>query len=469
MNRAIINFGQNTLETIHSHSLELLRETGIQFPSEKALEIFKKHGFRTEGETVYFKERDIDTALETVPEEFTITARNPLKNIRIGGRNYVMAPGYGPPFIIETSGEKRNVTMADVETFCKLVQTSKYLDFNSSIVVQPNDVPTETAHLDLLLATITLTDKPLMGSSASEEAAVDSLKLAEIIWGKLQRPVMIALIDSLSPLKYATEMIEALMVFAEAGQPVIIHSACSLGSTGPITIAGSLVISNATNLAGICLAHLINPGTAVVYGLGGSPMDMKTGGHLNATPEDAKHIAICSAMGQYYHLPCRGQGALTESFCLDYQAGMESAMMLSTAALSGINVGLHNCGTFGAMLAMSFEKFLADEDLCGAMKKLFKPVEFTKEAFALDMIKKLGTSGNYLMEDHTVKRCRDEFFIPDLSIRTIYSKWVEMRPKEVNARADRLLKHRLERYEKPKMDPEIEKGLLSYINRKKGA
>jgi len=468
MNRAIINFGQNTLETIHSHSLELLHDTGIRFHSEKALEIYKKHGFRTEGATVFFSEKDISKALQTVPEEFYVEARNPSNNILIGGSNYVMAPGYGPPFIIEASGEERNATIADVETFCKLVQTSKYLDFNSSIVVQPNDVPIKTSHLDLLRATMILTDKPLMGSSVSREAALDSLSLAEIIWGQLERPVMISLIDSLSPLQYATESIEALMVFAEAGQPVIIHSACSLGSTGPITIAGSLVISNATNLAGICLTQLINAGTPVVYGLGGSPTDMKTGGYLNGTPEDAKHIAICSAMGRYYHLPSRGQGAVTESFCLDYQSGMESAMMLTTAALSGINVGLHACGTFGSMMAMSFEKFLADEDLCGAVKKLIKPVEFTKDAFALNMIKRLGTSGNYLLEDHTVERCRDEFFIPDLSIRAIHSKWLEIHPKEVHARAGRLLAHRLARYEKPDIDPEVEKSLLSYINGKKG-
>jgi trimethylamine:corrinoid methyltransferase-like protein len=44
-----------------------------------------------------------------------------------------------------------------------------------------------------------------------------------------------------------------------------------------------------------------------------------------------------------------------------------------------------------------------------------------------------------------------------------------MHPKEVHARAGRLLERRLARYEKPEMDPEVEKGLLSYINRKKGA
>jgi trimethylamine--corrinoid protein Co-methyltransferase len=262
-------------------------------------------------------------------------------------------------------------------------------------------------------------------------------------------------------------MVEALLLFAAAGQPMIIHSACSLGSSGPITIAGSLVISNATNLGGICLSQLINPGTPVVYGLGGSPVNMQTGGYVNASPEDGKHAAISAAMGRYYNIPCRGQGALTETFCLDYQAGMESAIMVTVAALSGIHVGLHNCGTFGAMLYMSFEKFIADEDLCGAVKKLIKPVELTDDAFALDVIKEMGTSGNYLMHTHTINRCRNEFFIPDLSIRTIHSDWLEMQPRDITARAKKFLSKRLAQYEKPEIGPQLEKDLIQYIKDRK--
>ena len=258
------------------------------------------------------------------------------------------------------------------------------------------------------------------------------------------------------------------MRYAEAGQPLIVHSSCSLGSTGPITIAGALVISNATTLAGICLTQLVRPGTPVVYGLGGSPTEMKTGGYINASPEDAKHTAIVSALGRYYNVPCRSQGALTESFCLDYQAGMESAVMMTTAALSGAHVSLHACGTYGAMLAMSYEKFLADEDLCGALKKLMQPVELSEEAFAMDLIKALGTSGNYLMQMHTLKRCRTEFFAPDLNIRTLHGKWLEMDPREMDRRAGKLLDKRLAEYEKPDIDPSIEKGLLKYVEKRKG-
>lgn len=468
MNRAIINFDNKTLYSIHKYSLELLNHTGIRFPNEKALGIFRSRGFRTDGEMVFFEEKDIQAALETVPSVFSIKARNPEKDIMIGDDSYMMAPGYGPPFIIEPSGEKRNALLGDVQKLCKLVQTSKYLDFNSSIVVQPSDVPQETAHLDILLATMLITDKPIMGSTSSGIAARDSLELAKVIWGNTDEPVMISLVDSLSPLQYASEMIDSLMVYAEAGQPVIIHSSCSLGTTGPITIAGSLVISNATTLAGICLSQLINPGTPIVYGLGGSPTEMKTGGYVNASPEDAKHVAIVTAMGRYYSLPCRSQGALTESFSLDYQAGMESAMMLTVAALSGVHVSLHACGTYGSMLAMSYEKFIADEDLIGAVKKLMKPVEFTDDAFAMDLIKEMGTSGNYLMEMHTVNRCRSEFFIPDLSIRTIHNKWFDMDPRDNILRAAGILEKRLAEYKKPEIDPDIEKRLIQYVKKRKG-
>ncbi len=468
MNRAILNLGQQALDTIHTYSLELLRETGIRFPSKDALDVFKKHGFRVDNQMVFFSEDQISNALATVPPHFSVKARNPKRDIVVGGDHHVMAPGYGPPFIIDIAGEKRNALLEDVHNFCKLVQTSKWLDFNSSIIVQPNDVPTATAHLDILLATLTFTDKPIMGSTSSKTAAEDSLRLSEIVWGRTDEPVMISLVDSLSPLQYASESVDSLMVFAAAGQPVIVHSACTLGATGPITIAGSLVVSNATTLAGICLAQLMRPGTPVVYGLGGTPMEMRTGGYINASPEDAKHTAIAGALGRYYNMPSRCQGALTESFCLDYRAGMESAMMMTAAAVSGANVTLHACGTYGSMLAMSYEKFLADEDLIGAVKKLVSPIEFTQDAFAMDVIKRLGTSGDYLMEEHTALRCRSEFFEPELGVRTIHSKWKDMDPRDMTARAGDLLTKRLQGYEKPDIYPALEKDLAAFVGRRKG-
>jgi trimethylamine--corrinoid protein Co-methyltransferase len=464
MNRTVASFDPSTLDNIHQFTLDLLADTGIRFPNRKALDLFSDRGFDIHGDTVRFDRKNIEAALETVPQVFTVEARNSEKNITIGNDQYQMAPGYGPPFIIEPNGEKRHALLADAHLFYKLVHTSDYLDFNSSLVVQPHDVPAESAHLDLLLASLTLTDKPIMGSSTSGRAAVDSIQMAEIVWGTLKHPVMISLVNSLAPLQYSEEMVDALMVFASSGQPVIIHSGCMLGTTGPITIPGSLVITNAATLAGICLTQLIRPGTPVVYGVSGSPTDMRTGGYVNAAPEDVKHVAISPAMGRYYGIPSRSHGAVTESFCLDYQAGMESAMMLTTAAISGAHVGLHACGTYGSMLAMSFEKFMADEELCGAIKTILQPVSFTEDTFAVELVRKVGLSGSYLVEDHTLQRCRSEFFLPKLNTRMDHDKWRQMQYREMTVRASQCVKERIAAYQQPDLETSIIKALKQYTD-----
>ena len=119
------------------------------------------------------------------------------------------------------------------------------------------------------------------------------------------------------------------------------------------------------------------------------------------------------------------------------------------------------------MIAMSFEKFIADEDLCGAVKKLMKPLELTEEALALGLIKEMGTAGDYLMQDHTINRCRTEFFLPDLGIRTLHNNWLEMEPREITARAGLLLEKRLAEYEKPEIDTELEEKLVAYVRQRK--
>jgi trimethylamine:corrinoid methyltransferase-like protein len=464
MNRITIDFDRATIETINQYSLDLLADTGVLFSNQKALDIFKISGFRVDGERVYFDPKTIETALATVPNTFVIGARDSEKSIAIGGDRYQLAPGYGSPFIIEPTGEKRHALLSDAHLFYKLVQTSAFLDFNSSLVVQPYDVPADDAHLELLLAALTLTDKPIMGSSTSERAAKDSLKMAEIIWGRLDHPVMISLINAMAPLHFAKEMIDAMMVFASAGQPVIIYSGCILGTTGPITIPGAIVISNAATLAGICLTQLINPGTPVVYGVSGSPTDMRTGGYASGSPEDAKFAAISPAMGRYYGIPSRSQGTATDAFSLDYQAGMESAMMMTVGAVSGSHVCLHACGTYASMLAMSLEKFIADEELCGAVKKMIQPVSFTKDTFAMDLTRRVAATGNYLLEEHTLKRCRSEFFLPNLNIHTGYDNWRQMEYREITDRASRLVRERMAAYQKPAMEPSMANALQTYVD-----
>jgi trimethylamine--corrinoid protein Co-methyltransferase len=297
--------------------------------------------------------------------------------------------------------------------------------------------------------------------------------MAGIVWGQkehlMNKPVMISLINSLSPLKYSEEMSGSLVEFARYGQPCVIASLIMAGTSGPVQIAGLLALQNAEVLAGITLAQLINPGTPVVYGTASSITDMRTGGLCIGAPEQSVIVTGIAQMARFYGLPSRGGGGLTDAHVPDMQAGIESAFALITAARNGINFILHSGGILDSYLSMSFEKFLLDEELCGMVKKLLTPIEITDESIDFNMIKDVGIGGQFLTQPATVKLCRKAFFMPRLFCRETYAGWESSGKKRVDETASHYLSERLSQYAKPPIDEGIEQALAEFVHRKKGA
>jgi trimethylamine--corrinoid protein Co-methyltransferase len=465
------SFPQGELNKLHDASMRILRDVGIRFGDPEASEVFRKHGIRVDGNTVFLEESHIRRALETAPSEFTLTARDPKKSVTVGGEHLVLAPGYGAPFVVTQGGDQRKATMEDYDNFCKLVQTSKTIDVNGFMMVEPSDVPSDTAHLDMLRSSIVLSDKPFMGSPISRQGAVDAIEMGGIVWGgkdKIKdRPVTISLINSLSPLQYSSEMAGALIECARWGQPVIVATLVMAGSSGPVTLAGVLALQNAEILAGITLAQFVTPGTPTVYGSTSSPMDMRTGALSIGAPELSMVVSATAQMARFYGLPSRSGGSLTDSHFPDIQAGIESTLAFTTAARNGINFVLHSCGILGSYIAMSYEKFLVDEELCGMVRRLLRPIEITDEAIDLGTIKGVGIGGEYLTHPKTLERCRTEFFLPDLMNRQDYMSWKGAGQKRLDELAGEILPSRLAGYGTPEMDSGIEQALSEYVARRK--
>jgi trimethylamine--corrinoid protein Co-methyltransferase len=461
---------RNELDMIHNTSMRILREVGVAFHDEETLKIFKDHDIKVDGHTVFLEEKIVRNAVESAPSQFTVTARNPGHNVVIGGDRVVCAPGYGAPFVVTKDGGQREATMEDYDTFCKLVQTSKYLDMNGFMMVEPSDVPAHTAHLNMLFSNIILSDKVFMGSPISGEGARDALDMAGIVWGKKERivnkPVMISLISALSPLQYTKEMSAALIEFASYGQPCVIAPLTMAGTSGPITIAGLLALQNAEILAGITLAQRLNPGTPVVYGSASSITDMRTGGLSIGAPEQSVIISGTAQMARFYDLPGRAGGGLADAHIPDMQAGIESTFALMTAARNGINFVLHACGILGSYLSISFEKFLIDEEICGMIKKLLTPIEVTDDSLDFNTIKEVGIGGQFLTQPKTAELCREAFFMPHVLCRESYANWERSGKKRIVETASLYLSKRLSQYTKPEIDEGVEKALVEFVKRK---
>ncbi len=453
------------IEKIHSTSMKTMEQVGVRFPHEDVLQVFEKHGFRTEGETVFFEEQQVMDALASVPRPFTIHAPNPDKSVVVGDGSPVFAPGYGAPFLVDYEKGKREPTMEDYENLVRLVDALPNQNMSGHLLVEPADVSSEAAHLLMLKAHMLHSDKPFIGSAEGEVGARHTMEMAHILFGGEigERPVTVALINSLSPLGYSDEMLRALKVYAEQRQPVVIAALAMAGSTGPITLAGLLAMQNAELLAGMVLTQLISPGTPAIYGSTSTNIDMKTGALAIGSPECSLMISAHAQLARYYDIPSRSGGALADASFPDAQAGFESMLGLLTTVNSGIDFVLHAGGILTSYLAFSYEKLVLDDEMCGMMRRYERGIEVAPETLAYDVIENVGSDGNYLVEMHTVQRCRTEFWTPDVADRAGLEEWMATGRKRAVDLAHERWQKLVAEHEDPPLDELTVRQLESFV------
>jgi len=471
MGQRMTGFSESEINKIHTVAMEILQEIGVAFHEPEALKIFKENGFKVDGKTVFFKEKQVMEYLSTAPSRFIVHSRNPEKDVAIGGKDFALLPGWGAPFIIDNNGDQRNALMEDYINFCKLVHTSEHLDMMGYLMVMPHDIPSNVSHLDMFLANLLYTDKATMASPQDRQKAIDNIEMLSILWGgrdKIQnRPVTVSKINPISPFIYSEEMAGALIEYARLGQPLQFPNVVQAGSTGPVTMPGCLAIMTAEVLAGIVLAQIINPGTPCVIGSISCSTDMRTGGMALGGSEAIVLIKAITQIANFYGLPCKAGGSVTDSFFPDMQAGIESSISLFTALTSGANMMDQACGILACFNAMSYEKFLIDEETCGYVRRILRPIEVSDETIAMDQIKKAGIGGSYLTFPETFFQFKKEFFIPKLAVRGGYDNWQKKGKKQIWERAAEYKIQRLSSYEKPFLDPDIEKELKAFVHKRK--
>ncbi|MGD2105125.1 MAG: trimethylamine methyltransferase family protein [Anaerolineae bacterium] len=453
------------IEDIHQTSMRVLETVGVSFPHDDVLDLFDKHGFRTDGQKVFLEEQQVLDAIASVPKQFTIHAPDPDKSVVVGDGSPVFAPGYGAPFLVDCEVGKREPTMDDYEDLVRLADALPNQDLSGHLLVEPSDVPSEAAHLLMLKAHMLHSDKPFIGSSEGHDGARHTMEMAQILLGENidHHPVTVALINSLSPLGYSDESLRALLVYAENRQPVVIAALAMAGSTGPITLAGLLAMQNAELLAAVVLTQLVNPGTPAIYGSTSTNIDMKTGALAIGSPELSLMIGAHAQLARYYELPSRSGGSLADASFPDAQAGFESMFALLTTVNSGVDFVLHAGGILSSYLAFSSEKLVLDDEMCGMMRRYEEGIEVGPDTLAYDVIANVGSDGNYLMEMHTVKRCRSEFWTPTVVDRTGLEEWMDTGRKRAVDRAHKRGQKLVAEHEDPALDESTVRQLESYV------
>ncbi len=458
------------IDDFHGTTLSLLGRPGIRVAEPEAVTILEAFGAERGPEvgTVRIPESVVREALKAAPRTFRVHGRVPGHALCFGDGKTQFAPMGTAVRIAESDGTVRPSTRADVERFYRLEDALPAFD-HASWVAWPSDVPDAAGHAYELYLGWKNTVKPIDGYPWGAQPSLDTVEMGAIVAGGMENlarePRLLGFVNPTSPLTLSAEAAQGLIVYVKHGQPCIVASACLAGGTAPVTLAGVLAQQNAEVLAGIVLAQAIRPGAPVVYGSASTVLDMRTGAAAYGAPELGLLMAATAQLARFYGIPSRGTGGATDASLADYQAGAESATTLALAALGGFDLVYHAAGALDGLLTASYEKFVLDAELVEETRQIIDGLEVSRATLAAEAIARVGFSGNFLRDPHTLAHFRRELFHPTLFARVPPAvKDVSRRDvrEEARQRWQAILKDHVV---DPPLDPETDRELRNLLVR----
>ena len=449
----------------------MLENIGFAFRDDPlALDIWRKAGVKLEGDKVFADAQFVRELVAQSPSEFTQLARNPARSVTIGGNHQVFAPIYGAPFVRDLEGGRRYATFADFEKLLKLTYMHPNLHHSGLVIAEPTDIPVSKRHLDMVYAHMVLNDKPHLGAITEKSRAQDSVDMAEILHGKEvmdNNVVIMANVNTNSPLLIDRVVTEAIQVYSGRGQAMVVTPFILTGAMGPVSTAASVAQAMAESMICCAFAQLVRPGAPFVMGNFLSSMSLKSGAPTFGMPEPVLSNYAIGQLARRVGLPLRCGGSLTASKIEDAQAAYESADSMHSTVMAGSNFTLHSAGWLEGGLATGFEKLIMDADRLGSYQKLMRGMDTSEDQFARDAYLETEPGGHFLGSAHTMRHYQDAFYEPKLSNSENVESWEEAGAKDMRRLAFERWNMMLDAYEKPPIDAGTKEALSDYVARRK--
>ena len=462
-----------TIEIIEANAETVLQEIGIEFRDyPKAHALFKAAGADSQGSRIRFPKGLARQLCKTAPAAYTQHARNPARNVEIGGKHTVFAPVYGSPFVHDIDKGRRYGTIEDFRNFVKLSYTSPWMHHSGGTVCEPVDVPVNKRHLDMIYAHMAYSDKPFMGSVTLPERAADTVAMCEILFGREfihNHTVCTSLINANSPMVWDSTMLGAAEAYAANNQASIITPFILSGAMSPVTVAATLSQVLAEVMTGVAFTQLIRPGSPVIFGTFVSTISMQSGAPTFGTPEAAHAIFGAAQLARRMNLPFRTGGSLCASKRPDAQAAYESANTLMPTLMAGTNFVLHAAGWMEGGLASSYEKFVMDCDQLGAMHNFCQAVDISENGQGLSALREVSPGGHFLGCAHTQANFENAFYRFQLHDNNSVEQWEAEGSREMHVRANTAWKKMLADYQQPTLDQGLDEALQEFIAEKKAS
>jgi trimethylamine--corrinoid protein Co-methyltransferase len=419
------------VEHIHYLTLEVLERTGVKLESRRALELLKEAGCRVDFETniVRFPGWLVEESIRKTPSGFSLKARIPENDLRIGLSNLYFMIAAGAKLHDQTTGKLSVATLEQNNQYVKLCDGLEALDFQASYgpFFELRDVEPVMLLAESQASIARFSTKVSRGAQATDsfiwEAAI----------AKAAGKQLIGTIEGAAPLCFPEDAINAAFEYMDNGFPIWATGGSVMGGSSPVTVAGATVTNNAETLAAIILIQCYRPGHAVLANDFVIPMDMTSGNlFFGAIGSGYHQMAFNQIYRDLYRIPtCNAMAAFPNSKFIDYQNAFEKTHLAMSAALSGASM-IAFIGSVSQELAWSPIQAVIDNDAVNIIGRYIEGFEVNSETAPLDLINEVGPSpGSFLGTKHTRENWKKEYYIPHVFDRLSYQDWERSGKKNV--------------------------------------
>ena len=413
----LVLLSDDEIASVHEASLKILQQIGIKVLSKKVQSLLAGNGAKVDAASSIVKIPSslVEEAIKKAPKEITLCGRNPKFDLKLPSKDFtfIATSGYATFMRDLETGEKRMTKTSDLRDFAILADYLNEVDFFDSIVA-PTELPPPVQTVHGLAVSFEHTEKHVLNRALNKKQAKWQIKLASAIVGdeeKLRkRPIFCSINCPVSPLLFEEGSSEAMVELAKAGIPIVPMSMALCGSTAPATIAGTLTIANAENLAALVILQCANPGAPMVYCAESTSADMRTGEINYEAPELSLISAGVTQMARLYKLPCFTTSIGMEETPNDWESLIWASKRVALIQLGrgDISAGL---GSLENAESAALEQVILDIESWEQAKAYLRRFKVNEETLGFDAIREVGAGGNFLGLKHTLEHFQKEIWL----------------------------------------------------------
>jgi trimethylamine--corrinoid protein Co-methyltransferase len=454
------------LKQIVDEAISLLGTLGVEVQNKEILSLLADHGAKIKAETgrAFFGEELIATCLKQAPDGFKLYDVLGNETHDFSGYKVHYTPGSAALNVLDYETKRiRKPETADYISYAKIMSQLQHIASQSTSFI-PADVHENISDSYRLFLSLLYCEKPVVTGAFTIEAFEIMKDMQLAVRGSegalKEKPLTVFSCCPTSPLKWSDVTSQNVMDCAAYNIPVEFISMPLAGFIAPVTLVGTLVQHTAETLSGVVISQTANPGTPVLYG--GSPAIFDV--RFETTPMGAIETMMIDCayneIGKHLGLPTQAYISLSDAKQLDAQAGLESSMGATLAALAGIN-NISGPGMLDFESCISLEKLVLDNEICGMTFRLLEGIEPKEDFPALPHFKELLGEGHLIIAEHTRKYLREEHLFPGASIdRANRPRWEQEGSTTLEERAHGRIEKLLDEYQPSRIDGDTAKELV---------